>query len=60
MYAGSYEMPKCTACGKEVRPGELSENFICPKCKTEKIWRCEQCKGKLNKYQCVGCGYKGQ
>ena len=53
-------MPKCTACGKEVRPGELSENFICPKCKTEKIWRCEQCKGKLNKYQCVGCGHKGQ
>ena len=60
MYAGSYEIPKCTACGKGVRPGELSENFIFPKCKTEKIWRFEQCKGKLNKYQCVGCGYKGQ
>ena len=28
MYSGSYEIPKCNACGKEVRPGELSENFI--------------------------------
>jgi predicted RNA-binding Zn-ribbon protein involved in translation (DUF1610 family) len=52
-------MPKCTACG-EVSPGELSENFTCPKCKTEIIWRCEQRKGKLIKYQCVGCGYRGQ
>lgn len=30
-------MPKCIECGKEVRPGELSENFICPKCKLKKF-----------------------
>lgn len=59
MYTGSYEMPKCNACGKEIRPDELSEKFNCPKCNGEKIWRCEECKGKSKKYRCNICGYKG-
>lgn len=59
MYAGSYDMPSCNACGKEVRPGELSESFSCPKCKNARIWRCEGCKGKQKKYRCTACGYEG-
>lgn len=59
MYAGSYDMPSCNACGKEVRPGELSESFSCPKCKNARIWRCEGCKGKQKKYRCTSCGYEG-
>ncbi|MFL6489503.1 MAG: zinc finger domain-containing protein [Nitrososphaera sp.] len=60
MYAGSYEMPNCNACGRQVRPGELSESFSCPKCRNATIWRCEGCKGKQKKYQCSACGYKGR
>ena len=41
MYSASYEIPKCNACGKDVHPGELSENFNCPKCGGGIIWRCE-------------------
>ncbi|HTH21223.1 MAG TPA: zinc finger domain-containing protein, partial [Nitrososphaeraceae archaeon] len=44
MYSGSYEMPNCNACKKEIRPSELSESFMCPKCKDRLIWRCEECK----------------
>ena len=36
MYGGSFEMPKCTACG-EVRPGELSKNFIVLSVKLKKF-----------------------
>src|ERR687894_716662 len=50
MYAGTYEMPNCNACGRQVRPGELSESFGCPKCRNATIWRCEGCKGKQKKY----------
>ena len=60
MYAGSYEMPNCNACGKQVTPGELSESFSCPKCKNARIWRCEGCKGKAKKYTCATCGYEGK
>ncbi|HEY9406496.1 MAG TPA: zinc finger domain-containing protein [Nitrososphaera sp.] len=52
-------MPNCNACGRQVRPGELSESFSCPKCRNATIWRCEGCKGKQKKYQCIACGYKG-
>jgi len=58
MYTGSYEMPICNSCSKEITPGEISENFNCPNCKNEKIWRCEECKAKSKKYHCRGCGYK--
>jgi len=60
MYSGSYEMPNCNACGKQVRPGELSESFACPKCRNVRIWRCEGCKGKSKKYRCPECGYEGK
>jgi len=45
MYSGSYEMPRCNACSKEILPSELSESFRCPKCNDSLIWRCEKCKG---------------
>ena len=57
MYSGSYEMPNCNACKKEIRPSELSESFMCPKCKDRLIWRCEECKGVSRKYSCGNCGY---
>ena len=60
MYSASYEIPKCNACGKEVRPGELSENFNCPKCRGGIIWRCEGCKGRSKKYRCSICGHEGR
>jgi predicted RNA-binding Zn-ribbon protein involved in translation (DUF1610 family) len=60
VYAGSYEMPHCNACGREVHPGEMSESFSCPKCKSARIWRCEGCKGKSKEYKCPACGYKGK
>jgi Zn-ribbon RNA-binding protein len=60
MYAGSYEMPKCNACGRDVNPSALSESFQCPNCQNQKIWRCEECKGSSKKYSCPTCGYKGR
>jgi predicted RNA-binding Zn-ribbon protein involved in translation (DUF1610 family) len=53
-------MPNCNACGKQVRPGELSESFACPRCKNARIWRCEGCKGKSKKYRCTVCGHEGK
>ncbi|MDP9289765.1 MAG: hypothetical protein M3P08_16420 [Thermoproteota archaeon] len=30
---------------------------MCPKCKNQLVWRCEECKGVSRKYSCIGCGY---
>lgn len=59
MYSGSYEMPRCSACEKEILPSELSESFSCPKCSDYLIWRCEKCKGTAKKYTCNKCNYTG-
>ncbi|HEY7109555.1 MAG TPA: zinc finger domain-containing protein [Nitrososphaeraceae archaeon] len=58
MYSGSYEMPRCNACKKEIFPSELSESFSCPKCNGSMIWRCEKCKGTGKKYTCTKCNYE--
>ncbi|HEX9678890.1 zinc finger domain-containing protein [Nitrososphaera sp.] len=60
MYSGSYDMPKCNACGRDVHPGEMSESFSCPKCKNARIWRCEGCKGRSKEYKCPACGHRGK
>jgi predicted RNA-binding Zn-ribbon protein involved in translation (DUF1610 family) len=53
------EAMRCTSCGRRIEAEKFWVEFDCPKCRKNKIIRCEKCKRLVNNYKCPKCGFTG-